>query len=501
VERDILHEAPSLTLELENLAERNYFAARVLPLYEQALQVHDAGDDLKEYLQRLIKNEEYLEFILAGGHGGKGGGRDYDQRLGFAYAEPIRLSNFLLAGDKKPPTIAEKYKERDHDFRDGFIRLDSIYERQRKMAAQESAGLSLDENFDAESRRHGQLDRIYEQMARYGMALGNSEVTLHFLDKIHSHKALIDLYFDSLAEAGPVQTIVQERLSDLRFKLNDDPIALCYFLVRDVESGSNAYQNTRDFMDIMADKELIEHSSTDINLAEFKKSPSDLRMRMLRVLWGKGETEQADKVASTIDDVWLLSDPVKSYAEAYKDYRNYQLQQQAATTWRAKRQLRHLPVPPKPFAGATPKKVLSPKTLAENIASSIKTKITSGSIEKGVGEYENVLAKENVTTLDKLTATVILAGWPEAGAINPAEVSSRLEQPAVLIETQLEQLGRDVEAGHFYEGDDLAEKARARERIRAALGEIAAGLNNVNNQERRKQLSANIANLSRKLLS
>jgi hypothetical protein len=361
--------AETVNLYLNNASMDNVYAQQAVVFYKEALEAHEQGRDLEEFL-RSIKavrsgfmyahydylHEETVKFVSDGRGEAK---PSYNLRLGFSQRDDGGRSLSYALSDRKMPTTDEDFKaflketknEKRRFGRSRNFLEEYDYERQGKNIAQ----LNLDDVFNEKGQRKDLFDDLSTEMVRFSMAVDDAELALFFLDRTNNNQK-IDLYFDSLKSEAAAAMAVQSALSNLKEELNADPRALCQYLVREISEvgstgGVDVAKNTDEVMTLTGDKQIF---SDDIYpwLESFTQerqndplhsltSSEQVQLALVKALIKDGKTAKALEIAESLKAGLQYIEPEAVDTEIG----HWQLlvkSSRGELSWRKRRQLRRL---------------------------------------------------------------------------------------------------------------------------------------------------------------
>jgi hypothetical protein len=274
-------------LQLEAAVCGNSFAEAALGFYQEAITAYNEGQDLEIYLKGLTfyqnmgwlgsvetgLSDEAVQLVLAGREQ-----KDpkYNQRLG--YSKDNGLDSLFRFDDAPRRTLTERYEDElgknrkvsqsTEDLLLSIISGSDTYglsERGIRVA-----GLNLDETFDEQGRRCGQVIELNTAMSRLGLILDQATMATYFANLLPT-KAQGELYFNAIASPNQAGDALLLQLGGIKAQLEQYPEAYCDFLICEIAnlhaSGIiDIDKNAQDVLLLLNDKTLFPSSSDLMDL-------------------------------------------------------------------------------------------------------------------------------------------------------------------------------------------------------------------------------------------
>lgn len=305
-----------ITLSLEILGSLNPYMESVVGSYHDALEAHERGDDLKQFLQELKFvdhgwNSSYLNNlndkqigIVLDGRNSQGTQTDYVPRLGFA----IGLSGFtgsfsargvfhnanfdtydeLKSALKEGPTAKSGMTNVEYfEWSIGSM-LEQDISKQLFGNARKAEADGLDIEFDSDGRKIDRIDEINHVMADFCMQLDQPELADSFARQIVDDAKKVSLYFSAIRTGNVASLNILDLFENLKEQL--DTYQLVRFLTLEISqqglSGEiDIADNTRRILTLTNDERIFN--------SNYRKS---IRYKLMSALNTAGQTRLSEKV-------------------------------------------------------------------------------------------------------------------------------------------------------------------------------------------------------------
>ncbi|HUD07015.1 MAG TPA: hypothetical protein VMR34_03950 [Candidatus Saccharimonadales bacterium] len=308
--------AEEVTLSLEILGSLNPYMESVVGAFHDAIEAHENGDDLRQFLYELKFIENYYNNIpkhlndkqigiVLAGRTDEGAATDYMPRVGFAIGLSSFGDTFSAHGifdhasfktyDELQAALKESSRPKDgsSDFDYFEWSIESMTQqditKQLFGNARRAGADGLDIEYDGNGRKIDMVDEINHVMADFCMQLDQPELAESFAGQIVGDDKKVSLYFSAIRSGNMASLKVLDLFADLKDQL--DPHQLVRFLTLEISQ-----QGLSGEVDIADNARRIITLTNDEHLFDSKYRKA-IRTKLILALSEAGQTSLSDRVA------------------------------------------------------------------------------------------------------------------------------------------------------------------------------------------------------------
>ncbi|HMS23863.1 MAG TPA: hypothetical protein PKB09_03580 [Candidatus Saccharibacteria bacterium] len=291
---------PPERMHLANLEAQNEYIERAVYWYLEALDQHERGEDIDEYLhilgweqnhghfgkhQRTLKDHE-IDFILEG-RGTEN--PNFHGRLAFVACD----RSFDSTADN--PAYKRAYEAHQNEepldepttaFREILKIINSDSGHTDRLMYADKITSDLDEMFEPDGKKHDQLDELHVEMIDLCLQLNEPVLASYFVDQIDDLGLRVGLYFRSVKTLNAAAFAVLERLGDMRQALQDNPQMLSEFLIREIsifgDKVANLETNVDEVLTMASDPAIFSQTESNLDNNSFVVGLPDRIARTLK---------------------------------------------------------------------------------------------------------------------------------------------------------------------------------------------------------------------------